>query len=189
MSLSATSPRFLNTSRDSDSTTSLGSLCHCITALSEKKCSLIPNLKKLERWRSALRGHATRHSMAQPSMMQSKFQIWIGDVKAISRLSGKQKCLKSYKIPSRQRKQVGSPWLLSDKITLQLCRSTSNLLIFPVAPIIKEGKEERKKHTGMWRMRSILFCLDFSLVFQSKTCRNLNFGLPSPGLRMGSEME
>ena len=44
MSLSATSPWFLNTSRDSDSTTTLGSLCHCITSLSEKKCFLICNL-------------------------------------------------------------------------------------------------------------------------------------------------
>ena len=39
-SLSATSPHFLNTSRDSDSTTSLGSLCHCLTALSEE---MFPN--------------------------------------------------------------------------------------------------------------------------------------------------
>ena len=37
MSLSATSWCFLNTSRDSDSTTSLGSLCQCLTTLSEKK--------------------------------------------------------------------------------------------------------------------------------------------------------
>jgi len=32
-SLSATSPWFLSTSRDGDSTTSLGSLCHCITTI------------------------------------------------------------------------------------------------------------------------------------------------------------
>ena len=38
-SLSATSPHYLNTSRDS--------LCHCITALSEKKCFLISNLNLL----------------------------------------------------------------------------------------------------------------------------------------------
>jgi len=37
VSLGATSQHFLNTSRDSDSTTSLGSLCHCLTTLSEKK--------------------------------------------------------------------------------------------------------------------------------------------------------
>jgi len=36
-SLSATSTWFLNTSRDSDSITCLGSLCHCPAALSEKK--------------------------------------------------------------------------------------------------------------------------------------------------------
>ena len=44
MSLSATSPHFLNTSQESDSTTSLGSLCHCLTALSEEEFLLIPNL-------------------------------------------------------------------------------------------------------------------------------------------------
>ena len=43
-SLSATSTWLLNTSRDGDSTTFMGSLCHCLTALSEKKFSLIPNL-------------------------------------------------------------------------------------------------------------------------------------------------
>jgi len=32
-SLSATSTRFLNTSRDSDCTASLGSLCQCLTAI------------------------------------------------------------------------------------------------------------------------------------------------------------
>ena len=42
-SLNATSLRFLNTSRDSDCTTSLGSLCHCITTLPDKFL-LIPNL-------------------------------------------------------------------------------------------------------------------------------------------------
>ena len=42
-SLSATSPWFLNTSRDGDCTTSLGSLCHCSTALFEKRL-LISNL-------------------------------------------------------------------------------------------------------------------------------------------------
>jgi len=36
MSLSATSTCFLSTARDSDSTTSLGSLCHCLKTLSEK---------------------------------------------------------------------------------------------------------------------------------------------------------
>ena len=41
---SATFPQFLNTSRDSDCTTSLGSLCHCSTTLSEKKYLLISNL-------------------------------------------------------------------------------------------------------------------------------------------------
>ena len=44
MSLSAISTLFLNTSRDWDSTTSLGSLCWCITTLSEKKFFLISNL-------------------------------------------------------------------------------------------------------------------------------------------------
>ena len=44
MSLSTTSTRFLNTSRDSDTTTSLGSLCHCSTTLSEQKSFLISNL-------------------------------------------------------------------------------------------------------------------------------------------------
>ena len=41
MYLSATSPRFLNTPRDSDS---LGSLCQCLTILPEKKFFLIFNL-------------------------------------------------------------------------------------------------------------------------------------------------
>jgi len=40
ISLSATSPLFLNTS----TTTSLGSLCQCLTTLSEKICFLISNL-------------------------------------------------------------------------------------------------------------------------------------------------
>jgi len=42
--LSATSTCFLNTSRDSDSTTSLGSLCQHLTTLSEEKFFLISNL-------------------------------------------------------------------------------------------------------------------------------------------------
>ena len=37
MSLSTTSEQFLNTSRDSDSTTSLGSLFQCLTTLSVEK--------------------------------------------------------------------------------------------------------------------------------------------------------
>ena len=44
MSLHTTSPQFLNTSRDSDSSTSLYSLCHCITAFCGKKFFLISNL-------------------------------------------------------------------------------------------------------------------------------------------------
>jgi len=44
MSLSTTSKRFLNTSRDGDSTTSLGSLFQCLTTLSVKKCFLISRL-------------------------------------------------------------------------------------------------------------------------------------------------
>ena len=36
--------RLLSTSTDSDSTTSLGSPCQCITTLSENKCFLISNL-------------------------------------------------------------------------------------------------------------------------------------------------
>ena len=44
-SVSATPIHVLNTSRDGDSTTSLCSLCHCLTALSEKKWFLISNLK------------------------------------------------------------------------------------------------------------------------------------------------
>ena len=44
MSLSATSTRLLNTSRDGDSTTSLGSLCHCLPALPEKKLFPVSNL-------------------------------------------------------------------------------------------------------------------------------------------------
>ena len=42
--LSATSTWLLDTSRDSDSTTSLGILCHCLTALPEDKLFLIFNL-------------------------------------------------------------------------------------------------------------------------------------------------
>ena len=45
LTLSATSTRFLNTFRDSDPTTSLGSLCHCSTTLLEKKFLLISNLR------------------------------------------------------------------------------------------------------------------------------------------------
>ena len=44
MSWSATSTRFLNTSRDGDSTTALGSLFQCLTTLSVKKFFLISNL-------------------------------------------------------------------------------------------------------------------------------------------------
>lgn len=42
-SLGATSPRLCSTSRDGDPTITLGSLCHCITALPKKKCALISN--------------------------------------------------------------------------------------------------------------------------------------------------
>ena len=45
--LSATSTRLWNTSRDGDCTTSLGSLCHCSTALSEKKSFFISNLNSI----------------------------------------------------------------------------------------------------------------------------------------------
>ena len=44
MSLSTTSKRFLNASKDGDSTTSLGSLFQCLTILSVKKFFLISNL-------------------------------------------------------------------------------------------------------------------------------------------------
>jgi len=44
MPLSTTSKWFLNTSRDGDSTTSLGSLFQCLTTLYVKKCFLISNL-------------------------------------------------------------------------------------------------------------------------------------------------
>jgi len=47
LSLSAVSTQLLNTSRDSGSTTSLGSLCHCLTSLAEKKFFLISNLNLL----------------------------------------------------------------------------------------------------------------------------------------------
>jgi len=40
-----TSPHLLGTSRDGDSTISPGSLCQCLTTLSEKKLFLISNLK------------------------------------------------------------------------------------------------------------------------------------------------
>ena len=40
MSLCATFTQFLNGFRDIDSTTSLGSLCHCLTALAEKESNL-----------------------------------------------------------------------------------------------------------------------------------------------------
>ena len=43
MSLSATSPWFLNTSWDSESTTSLGSLCQCLIIPSQKKFFLTSN--------------------------------------------------------------------------------------------------------------------------------------------------
>jgi len=44
MSLSATSPWFLHTSRGSDCTTSLGSLCQCLTTVAEKIFFLTSNL-------------------------------------------------------------------------------------------------------------------------------------------------
>jgi len=44
MSQSATSTRFVSTSRDGDSTTSLGSLFQCLTTLSVKKFFLISHL-------------------------------------------------------------------------------------------------------------------------------------------------
>ena len=44
MSWSTTSTRFFNTSRDGDSTTSLGSLFQCLTTVSVKKFFLISNL-------------------------------------------------------------------------------------------------------------------------------------------------
>ena len=44
MALSTTSKWFLSTFRDGDSTTSLGSLFHCLTTLSVKKCFLISHL-------------------------------------------------------------------------------------------------------------------------------------------------
>ena len=44
MSLGATSPRSWNSSRDSDSITSLCSLCQCITTLSQNKLFLTSNL-------------------------------------------------------------------------------------------------------------------------------------------------
>ena len=44
VSLSATSPWFLNTSWENDHTTTLGSLCQCMTALSEKKLFLISQI-------------------------------------------------------------------------------------------------------------------------------------------------
>ena len=49
MSPSATSPRFWNTSRDGDSTTSLGSLCLCLTSLSKKKLFLISKRERINR--------------------------------------------------------------------------------------------------------------------------------------------
>ena len=45
--LSAVSPCSLNTSSDGDPTTSLGSLCQCLTTHSDKKCFLISNLNHL----------------------------------------------------------------------------------------------------------------------------------------------
>jgi len=41
MSLSATSPRSMNTPRDGNSTTTLGSLCQCLAALLEMNFFLI----------------------------------------------------------------------------------------------------------------------------------------------------
>jgi len=48
MSLMATSPQFLNTSRDGVCSISLGSLCHCLTTPSEN-ISLICNLRNQNR--------------------------------------------------------------------------------------------------------------------------------------------
>jgi len=76
MSLSTTSECFLNTSRDGDSTTCLGSLCQCSTALSEKKGFLISNLKL----RGATWGHSSctvaviREKMLTPTSLQPLFR-------------------------------------------------------------------------------------------------------------------
>ena len=48
MSLSTTSKHFLNTSREDDSTTSLGRLFQHLTTLTEKEFSLISNLRRAE---------------------------------------------------------------------------------------------------------------------------------------------
>jgi len=54
--LSTTAKWFLSTSRDGDSTTSLGSLFQCLTTLSVKKFLLISSLNSLNLPNSHLKG-------------------------------------------------------------------------------------------------------------------------------------
>ena len=76
MSLSATSTWFLNTFRDGDPTTSLGRLCHCLTALHGKKFSLISNLDlppwELHRNFKPQRGRTCHYPMVFPHRLPSQ---------------------------------------------------------------------------------------------------------------------
>ena len=78
MSLSTTSKRFLNTSRDGDSTTSLGSLSQCLTTLSVKKVfpDIQPKLTLVQL--QAISPHpVTCHQWEEinPALAVSTFQI------------------------------------------------------------------------------------------------------------------
>ena len=84
----ATSPCFLHTSRDGDSTTSLGSLCHCLTTPSEKKFCQISKLNHvLQRDATASLRHFLRRPPGKEASMvwascrnhQSKVRMYIID--------------------------------------------------------------------------------------------------------------
>ena len=84
-SLSATSPWFLNTSRNSDCTTSMGSLCQCLsTFFSEKKSFQIFNQKlgestqfyltyssvSIAECKNGIRFNDMKHGTSQPPLTQ-----------------------------------------------------------------------------------------------------------------------
>jgi len=79
MSLSTTSKRFLNTSRDGDSTTPLGSLFQCLTTLSVRKCFLISNLNSP--WHNLrpfplVLSSVTSEKRPTPLSLEAPFRYW-----------------------------------------------------------------------------------------------------------------
>jgi len=70
MSPGATSTHFLNPSRDGDSTTALGSLVQCLTALSAKKCFLISNALHFYKLGNDLGSDEDAHAVGYPAAEQ-----------------------------------------------------------------------------------------------------------------------